>query len=324
MIKILKVVYSSEHINHLPGHEIDEGKFIENYDRPERIERIREKLIVHEMGDFIEPMDFPSVYLYMVHSPNYIKWLKSKSASLKENEEYFPEVFGYDRCFDTGTPIMRNTYEQAWLSMRMALTGAKLLLEGEDLVYCLCRPPGHHANSVYCGGYCYFNNAAAAAFYLSKEGFDVAILDIDFHHFNGTQDIFYNSDLLTISIHGHPDWAYPWISGFEWETGEGDGLGFNINIPLEKGTKIDEYLKKLELALTEINDYTPQFLIVSVGFDTHVDDPQGEFNLKTEDYELIGKMIGELEYPMLFVQEGGYNPEASANSAVKFFKGVMR
>lgn len=324
MMKMIKVVYSHDHVKHIPKHEIDKGKFIENYDKSERIERIREKLIVHEMGDFVEPHDFPISYLYTVHSPVYIEWLKNKAMSLKKNDEYFPEVFGYDRCFDTGTPIMRNTFEQAWLSAKMALTGAKLILEDEDFVYCLCRPPGHHANSLSCGGYCYFNNAALAAFYILKEGFDVAILDLDFHHFNGTQDIFYASNLLTISIHGHPNWAYPWISGFEWENGEDEGLGRNINIPLEKGTKIDEYLKSLELALSEIENYDPDFLIVSLGFDTHEDDPQGGFSLKTDDYESIGKMLGETDYPLLFIQEGGYNPEANANAALKFFKGVLR
>lgn len=270
------------------------------------------------------PNNFPMSYIYLVHDERYVKWLKNKCALLQPEEEYITEVFGYDLCFDTGTPISKTTFESAKRAVDVTLTAASLLSGRTSLVYALVRPPGHHATRSACGGYCYFNNAAVAAAYFLKDGADgIAILDLDFHHGNGTQDIFYDTDrVLYVSIHGDPDVFYPWISGRESETGEGPGEGFNINLLLPAKSDWSKYSEALDQALREIKDYYPDVLIVSLGFDTHKDDPVGGFSLNDDDFARMGKAIGKLKIPTLVVQEGGYNPQTNTSAAVKFFSAI--
>lgn len=309
---------------HKPTKEIDKGKLIENPEKPERIESIKDALIMSGFDNIHSPNNFPMSYIYLVHDERYVKWLKSKCALLQPEEEYITEVFGYDLCFDTGTPISKTTFESAKRAVDVTLTAASLLSGRTNLVYALVRPPGHHATRSACGGYCYFNNAAVAAAYFLKDGADgIAILDLDFHHGNGTQDIFYDTDrVLYVSIHGDPDVFYPWISGRESETGEGPGEGFNINLPLPAKSDWSKYSEALDQALREIKDYYPDVLIVSLGFDTHKDDPVGGFSLNDDDFARMGKAIGKLKIPTLVVQEGGYNPQANTLAAVKFFSAI--
>lgn len=226
----------------------------------------------------------------------------------------FPSYF----ISDTYAPITRGTYSAARSAVDVALTGSDLVLNGDGVVYVLCRPPGHHASPHSMGGYCYFNNAAIAADYLSGHG-RVAILDIDFHHGNGTQDVFYDrSDVLYVSIHANPKGSYPYVSGFTDETGRGDGSGFNLNFPIDMSTNDSQYLKTLGLALENIQSFAPDYLVVSVGFDTFVNDPIGGLKLTKNVYPKVSEMIAGLNLPTLLVQEGGYNVEHIGELATSF------
>ncbi|ABV32910.1 histone deacetylase family protein [Pseudothermotoga lettingae] len=320
----MKIVYDPSHIFHKPTKEIDNGRFIENPEKPERIDSIKDALILSGFDNLTPPNKFPMSYIYMVHDESYVEWLKNKSSSLSDQDEYLMEVFGFDRCFDTGTPVKKNTFEASKKAVDVVLTAASFVDSSTNTVYALTRPPGHHATMDLCGGYCYFNNAAIAAYYFLKRGADrIVILDLDFHHGNGTQQIFYDVDwVYYISIHGDPQVFYPWISGKASEIGNGPGEGFNLNLPLQAGSGWNEYSEALTYALREIKDYYPDLLIISLGFDTHKDDPVGRFSLCDEDYAKIARQIGALKLPVLVVQEGGYNPQANALAATRFFSAL--
>jgi acetoin utilization deacetylase AcuC-like enzyme len=223
----------------------------------------------------------------------------------------FPEVkgcwlAGY-YCIDTLTPLYLHAYDAARRAVDVALTGARELRNGSPVVDALCRPPGHHAERRVCVGFCYFNHAAAAAHELSKDG-RVAVLDIDFHHGNGTQEIFYRrSDVLTVSIHGHPNFAYPYFSGFADEDGENEGKGYNLNLTLPGGSDEARYLAALDKALTRITRFRPAAVVLSAGLDTLSGDPTGGFSLRPSSMKKIGQLVGSLRCPLLMVQEAGYN-----------------
>ena len=323
--KIMKIVYEEGHSVHVPTREIENGEWIENPEKPERIESIKELLLRDFASNFVRAKQFSDTYLYMVHSEEYVSWLKEKCSNLPEGSEYIAEVFGHDRCFDTGTPILKKTYEAARLALDVTLTASEIVLFEESFAYALTRPPGHHATGELSGGYCYFNNVAVAASFFMKHGIDrVSILDIDFHHGNGTQEIFYSTkNVQYVSIHGDPRIYYPWISGRANEVGINDGKGFNINFPLEKASDWTEYKKALKTAVHEIENFSPRVLIVSLGFDTHRDDPVGDFTLEDRDYDEMGQIISKVAPRILFVQEGGYNPSANARAACHFFSFLL-
>lgn len=195
---------------------------------------------------------------------------------------------------------------------------------GRQLAYALVRPPGHHAERRSFGGFCYLATAAAAAQYLSDAG-KVAMLDLDYHHGNGQQDIFYaRGDVLTISIHGHPRFAYPYFSGFEDERGEGAGEGKNVNIPLPEQTDGKAYLKALKKALAIVQKFEPKYLVLCLGLDTALRDPTGTFSLRAADFEANGKLVGQLGLPTLVVQEGGYDTRSLGRNARHFIQGLWR
>ncbi|MCA9774289.1 MAG: histone deacetylase family protein, partial [Myxococcales bacterium] len=171
--------------------------------------------------------------------------------------------------------------------------------------------------------FCYFNNNAVAAHWLSSYG-KVAILDVDYHHGNGQQDIFYErADVLTVSIHGHPNFAYPYFSGFEDERGEGPGEGFNLNIALPETIEVARYHKALERALRRIKEFRPTFLVVALGLDPAKGDPTGTWNLVARDFQQNGRMIGALRLPTLVIQEGGYRTRTLGANARAFFEGLV-
>jgi acetoin utilization deacetylase AcuC-like enzyme len=198
------------------------------------------------------------------------------------------------------------------------LSAAETVANGKRNAFALCRPPGHHAGKDYAGGYCFINNASVAANWLSDKG-KVAVLDVDYHCGNGTQDIFYErSDVLTISIHADPAFEYPYYAGYASETGSGAGLGFHKNLPLEKGTDDALYLSALEEALRSIDKYEPSYLVLSAGMDIYADDPLGKIRVTTEGIREIGRRISALRLPTVIVMEGGYNNEALGRNITGF------
>ena len=230
-------------------------------------------------------------------------------------------------CFDTATPIVAGTADAARAAVDIGLTALDLVLEGgHRLAYGLCRPPGHHAGRNLIGGYCFYNNAAIAAQSLRDRGAErVAILDVDFHHGNGTQQIFWDRDeVLYVSLHCDPRGIYPYYSGYATERGAGDGEGFTLNLPLPTGTDGDAYLAALADGLAAIRAFDPDGpLIVSLGFDTYHADPICNLELRTEDYARIGASIGDLGMSAVVLQEGGYAVEALGANAVAFL-GALR
>ncbi|KAA1477217.1 Arginase/deacetylase [Dentipellis sp. KUC8613] len=227
-------------------------------------------------------------------------------------------------CFDLSCPITADTHKSALASARTALSAAEALSTNypphspKSGIFALCRPPGHHAGTALCGGYCFLNNASIAARFLqdtdpsinsgSTQKLRIAILDIDYHHGNGTQEIFYEDpSVLYVSLHAQDD--YPYYTGSKAETGSGAGLGCTHNHPLPRGTADDGYLTELQHALAEIREFAPAYVLVSLGVDTYVDDPISDFKLTRAGYTRVGRAIAHLNRPTLFVMEGGYHIE---------------
>ncbi|HMS22489.1 MAG TPA: histone deacetylase family protein [Candidatus Levybacteria bacterium] len=312
------IIYSSQHKQHAPLFEIYDDVKEEYSEKPARIETIKEKLEQENAGQFFSPSKFPLDHIKKIHHYAYIDFLKNRSRLLKENEVLYPSYF----ITDTYIAITPGTYDAAVESVNIALTGAQKVLDGEKLVYSLCRPPGHHAEERSMGGYCFFNNAAIAANFLTQKG-KVALLDIDFHHGNGTQQIFYErSDVLYVSIHADPKEKYPYKTGFMDESGKGAGEGFTVNYPLPLGVTDINYMSVLKDALSKITEFNPEFIVLSAGFDTYENDPIGGFKLTVPFYEAIGQEIKALNTSTLVVQEGGYAVDALGEMAYNFLKGL--
>jgi acetoin utilization deacetylase AcuC-like enzyme len=314
-------------------HHVMEVGYVES---PVRVKSILKE--IQKLGITVEGKvhEYPEKYILEIHDRRFVKYFKTVCAGLKPGKSVYPYVFpirnetrppkdlsvraGY-YCIDTFTPLNLNAYLAARWGVNCSLTAADSILNGNSIAYVLTRPPGHHAERFVFGGFCYFNNAAIAANYLSKYG-KVAILDVDYHHGNGQQQIFYErSDVLTISIHGHPSFAYPYFSGFKEERGDGEGRGFNFNFPLKEEINGTEHRKAIEKALAIIRKYKPEYLIVPLGLDTSKGDPTGTWNLVPNDFSLNGKTIGKLALPTIIVQEGGYRNRELGINARQFLKG---
>jgi acetoin utilization deacetylase AcuC-like enzyme len=274
-----------------------------------------------------------------VHDADFVSFLREASKNLGPNETVYPYIFPIRRpnrkprdraiwagyyCIDTFTPLSQMAYRAARAAVDCTVTGADLLLQGQHLVYSLCRPPGHHAERRVYGGFCYFNNAAIAAHRLSDKG-KVALIDIDYHHGNGSQDIFYSrDDVLVVSLHGHPNHSYPYFSGFADERGEGAGKGFNRNLPLPEGMTDAQYLVALDSALKQVRNFRPMHVVVSLGFDIMRGDPTGSFLITVRGMEQIGERLTRLDLPTLVVQEGGYSIRNLVRGSQAFFTGLCR
>ena len=307
------------------------------FERPARVAVLVEAVSSLGLFTVIGPRRFKEETILAVHDRHFVNFLKVVCTKLSSDRPVYPDTFPIRRtdrrpkdlpmqagyyCIDACTPLDRNAYHAARASVNVALTAMEEVLAGCRVAYAVCRPPGHHAERKVYGGFCYFNNAAIAAHQFSCHG-RVAVLDIDFHHGNGTQDIFYSrSDVLTVSLHGHPDQAFPYFSGFKNETGEGLGLGFNRNFPLPLGTQEPDYLRAFEKALECVVRFRPDFLVLSLGLDILKNDPTGTFNLTAGALSLIGKRLGQLRKPILVVQEGGYNLRNLRSGSVSLFSGL--
>ncbi len=315
-------------------HHVNDRGYVE---APVRIQSITKELDRTPLFDTISPRNFGIGVIEQVHKPEFVEFLRKACANVPSGKSVYPYVFpvrnrarppkelplraGY-YCIDTFTPLNANAYKAARRSVDCAMTGAEYLLDGGRAAYALVRPPGHHAEHEAFGGFCYFNSSAISAHHLSQRG-RVALLDIDYHHGNGAQDIFYRrKDVYTISIHGHPRYSYPYFSGFEDEKGEGEGRGYNRNFPLQENLDGEQYRKVLADALARIRRFSPQFLVLALGLDTAKGDPTGSFRLMTKDFCENGRMIGNLDLPTLVVQEGGYRTQTLGANARHFFTGL--
>jgi acetoin utilization deacetylase AcuC-like enzyme len=224
---------------------------------------------------------------------------------------------------DAGVPIAAGTWTAVYQSAQVALTAADLMVQGAKAAFALCRPPGHHAAAGMMGGYCYLNNAAIAAQYLRDHGAaKILVLDVDYHHGNGTQSIFYQrGDVSFVSLHGDPLVEYPNFLGYADELGDGEGRGHNHNFPLPHGTAWDTYAPALDAACRVAQSYRPDAIIVSLGVDTFEADPISRFKLRSDDYLRMGERIGALGCPTLFVFEGGYAVDAVGVNTVNVLTG---
>lgn len=321
-------VYSADHRHQDGRFELIDGELKKPFERPLRAENILARLREIGLGEEREPTVFGLDPVRRVHDGDYVAFLETAyeewraahgdTDALPLNwpcrglRQIRPEAIDGKLSyysFDAGTPICAGTWKAITASANVALTGARILGESDErAVFSLCRPPGHHAAQNLYGGYCFFNNVAVAAQWLRDNGAaKVAILDIDYHHGNGTQTIFYDrADVFFVSLHAHPRQEFPYFLGYEDETGEGEGDGYNMNLPMNWGTAFDTYARALERALARIAEYSPAVLLVSVGVDTFEKDPISEFRLKSGDYTELGRRIASLGLPTHFVMEGGY------------------
>jgi acetoin utilization deacetylase AcuC-like enzyme len=329
----LPVVYSPQHQLHRPPREVDFGQPQASLESPARIELIRATLAREPGVTFAGPTRHGLAPLEAVHDPGLIRYLAHAWAAWRgatDAPDMVPDTvlhpalragmgpapeprgavarLGY-WTYETATPLDRGTYVAARVAVDVALTAADQVLAGAPLVYGLCRPPGHHAPHAAYGGYCYFNNAAiVAAEVVRRTGTPVAVLDLDYHHGNGTQQIFYARDDVTyVSLHGDPAFAYPYFAGFAEESGTGRGRGLTLNLPLPPGTTDQAYLEALDRALEHIARFGSSIVVVSLGLDTAGSDPLGDFALTPAVYALVGAQVAALGLRLIVLQEGGYD-----------------
>ena len=336
-------IYSDKHHLHHGNTELIDGMLQPCFEMPSRADMVLGRLRSVGLGQIIEPESFGLDPARRVHKPAYVEFLAnawSEWSALGRTHDALPLVWpvrglrtdrvprdidgklGY-YAMDAGVPITAGTWEAVQASADVALTGARHMQQGAGAVFSLCRPPGHHASVDYMGGYCYLNNAAIAAQWLRDQGAKkVAILDVDYHHGNGTQTIFYErSDVMFLSLHGDPAVEYPNFLGYDDELGAGAGFGFNHNYPLPHGTAWDTYGAALADACRKVAAYAPDVVVVSLGVDTFEKDPISQFKLINSDYLRIGEAIGALQIPSLFVMEGGYAVDDIGINAVNVLSG---
>ena len=310
---------------HDPQHFMANGVVQPSPEQPRRIEVLKDGAIAAGCS-FETPADAGLGPIAAIHTAEYLAFLETIHTRWLRIEGAAPEVIpnihpasrsdsypksaigqaGYHQA-DTACPIGAETWGSAYWSAQSAIAGADALLAGDAAAYALCRPPGHHAFADLAGGFCFLNTAAIATERLRGAGLRPAILDIDVHHGNGTQGIFYaRGDVLTVSIHADPARFYPFFWGHAHERGDGAGLGANLNLPLPRGTGDDAYLETLEAALARIARFGTDVIVVALGLDAAVDDPFRGLAITPDGFARIAARIRALGVPILWVQEGGY------------------
>jgi acetoin utilization deacetylase AcuC-like enzyme len=335
----MKIFYDPVQKNHVLTHEIISGKRFRHHEKRSRIDMIVRSIKAAKTFDFVVPEPVPREVLATVHDADYLCFLEA-SERAAQDEIIWPYVFPCDSrialknpanprtagnfCFDVGTPIMRDTWSAANAAASGAYAAACQVARTGETAYALARPPGHHASQNKFGGYCYLNNAAIAARYLSQFG-KVLLVDFDFHHGNGTQSIFYDtSDVFYMSLHADPTDEYPYFTGHADERGVDEGFGFNLNIPLEKYCGFDVYFDAfrhgIDRAFAKIQ---PDFLVISAGFDIANLDPLGHFGLSFDDFHTLGREFRSLNRKTVIVQEGGYLVENLGRNVESFLSAFL-
>lgn len=346
----MKTIFHPVQLQHNPTKEFLDGEWVDYLESVRRPQMILNAIAQQQLGEVIAPADFGLAPIQAIHAPDYLDFLQTAYARWIEEgrspsgvypDTFFKPAFLHRPTkigamaglytFDMSTVIVEQTWPAAYWSAQCALTAAKLVRDGERAAFALCRPPGHHAHANMGGGYCFINNAAVAAQFLLPpspqpspwgRGSRIAILDIDFHHGNGTQAIFYDrSDVLFVSLHADPDRQYPYFLGGADERGVGEGEGCNLNIPLPIKTTDDEFIAALDTACKRIAAYGPAHLLISLGVDTFGEDPLGDFAMTHAVYPRIGARLAQLNLPTVFLMEGGYAIDALGENVAGVLRG---
>jgi acetoin utilization deacetylase AcuC-like enzyme len=336
------VVRSDRHQGH-HGLELARGELFPSLDSPDRADLIDQalKTVGH---DFVEPDPLDHELVRQVHDPHYIDFLATAWERWVQREDPGPAAMGFVwpprgltperpesllgqlgyHSFAADCSIVEGTWEAVQASAAIATTAADRMLDSGATTFGLCRPPGHHATADQFGGYCYVNNAAVAAQRLLNQGAErVAVLDVDYHHGNGTQSIFYGrSDVLFVSIHADPSFEFPWFSGSAAETGAGAGDGSNINLPLPAGADFELWSTALDRGLGAISTGGVEALVVSLGVDTFAGDPLGTFKIQTEEFTAMAGRIAGLGISAVVLQEGGYAVGDIGTNVAAFLDGM--
>ena len=336
----MKAFFADEQRRHDPKAFLSSGAPQPNPEKPERVERLLAG--AKAAGCAIErPRDYGLGPIAAVHTPEYIdflqhifeRWQRIEGASAEVIPNIHPIARGGSypasavgqagyHMADTACPISAETFDSACWSVWAAVAAAEAVQSGESAAYALCRPPGHHAFADVAGGFCFLNNSAIAAQHLRKSAARVAILDVDLHHGNGTQGIFYaRPDVLTVSIHADPMRFYPFFWGHADERGEGLGLGYNLNLLLARKSGDDAFLLALSAARRRIKAFAPDALVVALGLDAFEGDPFGGLSVTTHGLSRIGEAIGWLGLPTVIAQEGGYLCDALSDNLTAFLTG---
>jgi acetoin utilization deacetylase AcuC-like enzyme len=344
VIKNLITVFSNDHESHCGLLEAYGDEFVASAECPDRASDVIRAIREAGFGEMRSSRAFDDDRITAVHSREYLDFLKSAwsdwCAEGKRGSNARPQAYPCNDmrrvdtrsvmgklgryAFDDSAPLVEGSWRAIRRSADIALTAAEIVSYERTNAFALCRPPGHHASRECAGGYCYLNNTAIAAQFLLASGAKkMAVLDVDYHHGNGTQSIFYDrNDVLTISLHADPSDEYPYFLGYEDESGEGRGHGFNVNFPLPLGTKWDAYGIALQHALAHIRRFSPKILVVALGLDTFAGDPTTSFGLEQDDYFKMGASISSTGLPVLTVLEGGYAVDRIGQNALAFLQGI--
>lgn len=339
----MQTVYSPRHAGHSGNLELNSGEILAAFEKPRRAEIIRARVEEVGLGPIVGPKKHDLSAAKQVHAPDYVDFLPKVWplwSAAGRGGTAMPFVWPVPGlradvpprdiegllgfyAMDGGATFVEGTWAAVKASHDVALTAAGLVRDGAEAAFALCRPPGHHAGPRFAGGYCYLNNVAVAAQALRNAGVArVSILDIDYHHGNGTQAIFYErADVQVVNLHADPMVEYPYFLGHADERGAGEGEGFNLNLPMPHGTEFEDWLVSLETACAAVADFAPEILLVSLGVDTYRGDPISQFRLDIGDYPVIGRRIRGMNLPTLFVMEGGYAVEQIGENAVGVLTG---